>query len=541
MKKRMIAAVFMVLAMTVCGCGKEAAQPEEPNAAETEAQEKEEESETELQTTEAQETKESAESVQSPFIPYDISRQGSNYYDEETGIQLVDDTYGLIHIDSEDYPELSKSIAQWNEEQTKYHEQSFVENTDTAKQDYQERPEWWTAGDGYSAYTVDADCVIKRADDTVFSFRENTYEYTGGAHGISTSQGFQFDSKTGKQIVLTDVVKDLTALPDLLEEKLLSKYDPEEFQVEDISQYILDNYSQFSEAAQSDLQFTMGYDGITIYFNVLDLSYYAAGRQMVTLLYQDYPELLNEAYFEDAPENYVLGLEFNNEEEIRDAAGTGLRQIFLYGNSSEESYDSIESIEVILENQETEQTTHTFSVRPYDIRSNGKSFLYLQLAAESDYQTIMIFDVSGDQAKYVNEIEGSLVDFVDPDHFQIENRIDLLSTYGAMRTFHVGEDGIPVNESVDYEVPHYEAGAMTLVSTVELTGELMEEETLQSAGEGTFSAGTEFTFQRTDNKYYVIMKASDGRTVKFKVTKDWPQTINGMNAEDCFEQLWYAN
>ena len=38
--------------------------------------------------------------------------------------------------------------------------------------------------------------------------------------------------------MLTDVVKDLTALPDLLEEKLLSKYDPEEFQVEDISQYI---------------------------------------------------------------------------------------------------------------------------------------------------------------------------------------------------------------------------------------------------------------------------------------------------------------
>lgn len=539
MRKETMIAASMLLLFAVSGCKKEAVLPEEPVVAEAEQQENEEASEAEAQESEVQETEESTESVQSPFVSWYIARKGSGNYNEE-GIHLANDTYSQIYIDSEDYPELTKSIEQWNEEQVQYHERSFEESASAAEQDYQVRPEWWTEGTEDAVYTCDSDCAIKRADNQIFSFRENTYEYMGGAHGGSTSLGVQFDSQTGEQIVLTDVVKDIAVLPDLLEEKLLDKYDPDLFMVEDIAQGIQDNYSQFTEAAPAELQFTIGYDGITFYFNELDLACYAAGRQMVTLLYQDYPELLNAEYFENAPENYVIGLEFSNEEEIRDAAGTGLRQLFIYDSSDETDYDSIDSIMIQLGNQETEQTTHTFSVRPYYIRSNGSSFLYLQMIAESDYQSIMIFDVSGEKAEYVNEIDGSLVDFADPNHFQMENQMDLLSTYGAVRTFHVGEDGIPVNESEDYEVLDYGDG-LNLVSTVELTGELIDENTQQPAGEGVFPAGTEFTFKRTDNKSYVIMKASDGRTVKFNVTAEWPQTINGMDAEECFEQLYFAS
>ncbi len=383
--------------------------------------------------------------------------------------------------------------------------------------------------------------MVKRADQKILSLLETCYSYEGGASGIEVLSGYNFDVATGEKLILGDIMNNTEGLPDLLEEKLLKEYDPEIFMVEDLSQYIQETYRPFAPDSQFELQFTADYTGITFYFGEMDLAYHAARKQMVHLSYQEHQDMLKAEYFSEVPQDYVVQLQYDGENRIETDVRQEPQIITFYGEPEPDYDDCIMSLTVGVDGNKVKRDVHTFRIEPYYICSGGHHFLYIATMSESDYRTIMIYEIKDGKPVYVNEVEGALIDFVDPMHFKIENRVDVLSTYGVLRTYHIGEDGIPVNEEEAFEADQSEDRQISLKSTVELTGELIEPDTDESSGEGTFPAGTEFIIWRTDNQSYVIMKASDGRVVKFQVTTDWPQTINGMNAEDCFEQLWYAN
>ena len=82
----------------------------------------------------------------------------------------------------------------------------------------------------------------------------------------------------------------------------------------------------------------------------------------------------------------------------------------------------------------------------------------------------------------------------------------------------------------------------SLVSTVELTGDVVDLGTYVKTGEEkTFPAGTSFDAVATDNESIVILKSSDGDYALFDISLEWPQTIEGKAAEECFESLFYAS
>ena len=112
----------------------------------------------------------------------------------------------------------------------------------------------------------------------------------------------------------------------------------------------------------------------------------------------------------------------------------------------------------------------------------------------------------------------------------------MLSTYVGTRVFHIGDNGMPVSETTEYEAQP----AYPIISTVVLKGEVLDVSTGKVTGEESFPKGTTFTIIATDNKTYVKMKADDGRIAKFNVTPEWPQKINGKKAENCFKELYYA-
>jgi hypothetical protein len=550
MKKYLVTvmmAISLCMALSLTGCNAKSDENESladsENLQDTEASEDETDAGDMAENEDEDASEEAEEAVMAQSSYVDFSTETKYFYesDEESGRTLASSVYELIDIESEDTPQLDAAIEQWNSDREKEYDDFYQQSIDLAKTDFAENQEWWT-----DAYTSQANCIIKRADKKVFSFMEDCYSYMGGAHGNSTCTGYNFDVETGKDILLTDVVNDISVLPKLLEEKLLEKYESDIFLDPDIAGCIETNYLQFSNEGYSEMQFIVGYEGITIFFNAYDLSYYAAGTQEITLLYQDYPDLLKPDYFTEVPESYAVQMQYYNETELASASGQGLRTISVYGAMDE--YDTYETITVVVDGNETIQECYTYEINPYYVKVKDKSYLYIQMKAENDYQTVMIFDISGDKAVYVNEFDGHLIDFTNPESFVVEEWLGLLSNYGATRTFHVGDDGVPVCDSEDYEIDF----DRTIISTVELEGEIIDAKTGEATGESTgepteeptgvdvFPAGTEFRFLRTDNTSYVQMEASDGRIVRFDVTYEWPQMINGKEAMSCFEELWYS-
>ena len=74
-------------------------------------------------------------------------------------------------------------------------------------------------------------------------------------------------------------------IPGILQERLIEEYGEEVFNdAEDLASTISQMYMD-----DGDLQFSLGYEGISFYFQVYTLGPYASGMQVVTLKYEDYP------------------------------------------------------------------------------------------------------------------------------------------------------------------------------------------------------------------------------------------------------------
>ena len=65
--------------------------------------------------------------------------------------------------------------------------------------------------------------TAERADDAVISFKVYDYTYTGGAHGMYAITGIQFDTKTGKELMLADLSEDPAALRDILTNEIIEQ------------------------------------------------------------------------------------------------------------------------------------------------------------------------------------------------------------------------------------------------------------------------------------------------------------------------------
>ena len=57
-------------------------------------------------------------------------------------------------------------------------------------------------------YSSDLSFTVTRADDNVIAFTENNYEYMGGAHGMPSTIGINYDAKTGELITFGDLSDD---------------------------------------------------------------------------------------------------------------------------------------------------------------------------------------------------------------------------------------------------------------------------------------------------------------------------------------------
>lgn len=139
-------------------------------------------------------------------------------------------------------------------------------------------------------YAKDIKANILFNEYSLLVYQIDTYEYTGGAHGMYASNFLNFDLKTGRQLHLADLFKadykkELTRM--LIAQLEKNNKVTSESELEDIGYFI-------TEPLSPTENFYIDKEGLTFYYNVYEIAPYAMGTTVIKLPFGAIDGLLKE-------------------------------------------------------------------------------------------------------------------------------------------------------------------------------------------------------------------------------------------------------
>ena len=351
--------------------------------------------------------------------------------------------------------------------------------------------------------------------------------------------GENFDPVTGKKLLITDVVKDMPELIRLLDEKLIEKYGEEAFY--DSPKELMEGYSP------EYFYWTMSYQGLSVYFHAMDIGAYGINQHMITLWFDEYPELFAEQYMVQPEYDYVISVPANAEIAIDLKAGDGVKDMLRLWNESEDLYSKL--VFQINGQDYYSEEIYLISDSSYYLSclKNGeeeKYYIYAQLGYEL-FNQLQVYELTdkgviyqgGLEQTYVpgewdSETESYFMDvFNNPSEFELYSRTDWVGVVTGVRTYQADwENPVPKALTDDYDISN-EWYTLTLKRA-------MEFEILPDGNIEEFPAGTTFQYLRTDNETYVDLLMEDGRECRV-YTENWDGEagIQGYSPDLCFDGL----
>lgn len=482
----------------------------------------------------------------------EVTEQASKYLDVSVGwrydsdydqITLMKGNCCLFELDAPEYPALEEAVAQYNTETEQNWIVTMNDLKSWAREDYNA-----AVAEGYEfygPYVSEDEMYITRADDKALSAVTENYWYSGGAHGMNGFSAVNFDTQTGKKLEVEDVISNTAALPNALATEMLEQYPHLATTVQDMWSMSLEDYlaSYLTPEEVNDITpeftWTLGYEGVTFYFGAYEIGSYADGNQVVVLTYNEYPELFNKEYFTGVTQDYAVRIApfWYGEEGFTDLNSDGVMDMITINGDYAEEFEQYSSLNVTVNGNTYSHEAYFYELTSYLVKANGNTYVYVERLGDSDFKTVSVFKITESSVEYVGDADGSLIDFNNSADFGFVKRFDMLSTFCGIAKCYVGDDGMPVEKDSPYEI----MGEGIITSTVEITAELVDENGNLLGESKTFPAGTSYTFERTDGMAYVDMLTNDGSRCRLYTTNQWPATVNGMDAQNCFEMLYFAS
>lgn len=459
-------------------------------------------------------------------------------WDDNLGKSLCEFKYPELCLSEEDeswYPALAAALDELNKEEVSALDTTFNEYLNDAKEMAAENPEYFMTFSDERCYWV------QRSDEAALSAVETLSAYTGGVHGWSGYKSVNLDPLSGKTLMFSDVVNDEEEFRALMKEALDEKYPDMDWSM---GQDHLDNGS----LENGDFVWTVGNNGVTVWFSHYEISSYAAGLQNVTIPFEEHEDLFNPK-FTDARDNYAFGFPIWDTASI-DADDDGIMdEVSYYGGYAGEEYFGYNSLNVVMNGETTTFDTWCYDVEGSFVVSDGRTYLYLWSTTDNDYELLDVFDLTSGHAVHVSEngfgrhfASGASEDdwltyqFTDPSDFILDVRTDMLSTISASRHYRTSADGSPepVGEFFEFGWP------LTITVKQDFETSFVDENGAD-LGTGTVPAGTELTLIRTDDENWTDARLSDGRIARIYVIQDtWPRTVDGKAIDDLFDGLLFA-
>lgn len=577
-------ALVLLLSLTSCGKkGAEAPLPAETESvtekasepavkavpAEVTAEEpetiEETEAETEAETESAPEEEKASVSLLHVTVE-EISKREGNCCDEYEIVRLTDE-------DAAAYPDLAAALL----DQAGQEEYRSGERMLQLEENYEELKD--SREEDFALDSAIRSNVV-RADSRILSIYHHEYMWLGGAHPSYYLCGDSFDTETGMHLRFTDVVTDPEKFFDLVEEKLKEKYADDYPYMNDFTEYRKNlSYEEYRNVA-----WITGYDGVTVFFNPYELGPYAMGYQVITVPFEEAPEVYSDR-FTAVPEEYVIPLcdEFPAELDVK---GSGKREeVFVEAVSAtpEEEYAYAYNYVIHAGKRSVTLEDGTYSSEGFVIRKDGKYYLYLFETSDNDYvilsvtdlQTMendpeqtMIVKVKSEPGDWRETENGYLSTWkywplTDPASMLLVEHCEILGTKSGERIYSAGPDGIPVPEEEWITF----AATMALKTRKDIACKEVSPDG-KELSDAVIPEGTCLLFVRSDNEEWVDvqetaeenleviieeygsmvfseepLKAEEGKTL-YRIMVDphaeWPFTVNGTDESELFYGIQYA-
>lgn len=478
-----------------------------------------------------------------------ITTHKDNLYDKATNGYVLEcsyDTISLEDVSAKAYPKLNDALKALSELTLKAQE----ETVNVVKNDADMRK--LVTKDLH--FSDEGTIQICRIDEDVFSFFFIAASYLGGAHPNGGIFYSTYDTKTGEEIQLADVVKSKKDLIARVKAKLKESFPDAGF-------YDLDKSMKDYEEGNSELNWILTPAGITVSFNPDDIAPYAAGVLPVAIRFDEDRELFTGKYKESTG-GFVLPV-FEAGTTIMDMDGSGKPSVVKVQCDYEEGNEHYTGLTVSCNNKSYKLDDNIFISYYAKVvhTKDNRNYVYVFTTGYSDCEELLVFDLkdgnvnycgaveagepgkmtadeNGEGAAAGNDTESKMTiekyPITDPDHIALQSRVDAMSTYHIRQYYKIGDKGLPeaIGEFGDA------VETITLTAKADIPGKSVDIAKNELKDDVTVKKGDKITIYRTNGKDTVIFKTDDGKYVALKYESG--SQINGKPLEDLFENLFFA-
>lgn len=298
---------------------------------------------------------------------------------------LVRSNYSLIYPDDsikEEYPVLFEAL------------QSAANMTYRAKDDEFDNQyafaleETATYGfDTFVTYTSMLDHTVKRSDSIVVSIVEDSVSNFSAAGECRNLLGLNYDSKTGETIFFDDIVKNTDGVISAVNEKIHS------------GMWTGDLYSEnavkdyFENKNPEDISYTIGYNGVTVYFNPGEIADRGYGLITVTLAFDEYNELFDEKYM-SIPEEYAAGFCIGAPDGF-DINNDGKAEQVIISEYTDDEYEFYRELDIVTtDGNYYAEDFYAYGFEPYYVKTkDNRHLLYIFSEGAEDFDRLMRLNV----------------------------------------------------------------------------------------------------------------------------------------------------
>ncbi len=333
------------------------------------------------QSSSTEQTEESEEEVR--ILDLDKTVYADGEWAEDAVVLLVRTGSEQVRLEKEfakDYPELAMALEELASMQKSNMEVNFDNLAGFAKEKFSENP------DNFTTYVSTSNVYVRRSDSVAVSILEDSFYEYGDLRG-RLMEGSNYDTKTGQKLELSDVIKDMSKIPELVMEGINS----EMWMTNEFNEDVIKAY--FENTPEDMLSWTLDYNGVTFYFEQ-DILWEYSPMGCATVQFEGNEELFHEKYMKVAksymvemPVDAAFFSDLNNDnrlDELNFTQTLGEEFEFEYGGSSPH-YASF-SIFTDIDTFYYYEDMFAYNFHPYFVKtSDGKHYLYL-FAEQYDIQ-----------------------------------------------------------------------------------------------------------------------------------------------------------
>ena len=366
--KRMIVLLLlacMLLCLTACEIKME--QPQGTEGAATTQAQSPTESEPTAESEPATEETDKGEPTDA-IKPLRLEKSLHTYYEwaDDADLALVRSEHSIVTLSQEEaeaFPEMAEVLSQIATMQ----ENTMLDEFDNLVSLAEEAANvnWST----FDTYTSTLDVLVRRADSAVVSLLSDSYSDYGQIVNHRVFHGSNYDTQSGRELMLSDVVTVNNDLAQAVETELTTSMWTGDF----YSETAVEDY--FANTPNDGFSWTIDYLGVTFYFAPGDLS--DDGMLTATVPFAEYPELFNEKY-QAAPTEYAveipLDISFFAELNTHD----GLEAISVSGWYNEERNAYMDyGIYTDTDGQYYQEECFAHDLHPYYVKTADGNYVYL--------------------------------------------------------------------------------------------------------------------------------------------------------------------